>query len=364
MDIQTKNIISFSLLVLVLTGCSTTGGTGQHSNTENEDIQTTTTTTEGGSIMHTHSGIPHTHVLPATGLSHSHNYNTTKAPINRPAPRQPAPVRAPAKPATCKPCVTRAYKPQRSTYTPPRRAVQASGNCHMHQSRRHCHALPASGTNHSHNQQARRPVARPAAYRPPVRRPVAQPVRRPVQPVRRPVVQPVRRPVVQPVRRPVVQPRRPAPQTTTTYYDYSGSTTKAPAPKPAPTYYNYNAVKVPSRKGLTPHIHNGKTHNHVLPAAGRNHTHDTATSYSGGRSPSYYDGGHTTAAPAPTSTASYGSTASSVSANNGSTYTVKPKDTVFQVMRNTGVYWKTIIKINNLQAPDYTIAPGQILRLK
>ncbi len=46
-----------------------------------------------------------------------------------------------------------------------------------------------------------------------------------------------------------------------------------------------------------------------------------------------------------------------------STYTVRKGDTVFSVMRLTSVYWKDIIKKNNLVAP-YTISPGQVLRLK
>lgn len=45
-------------------------------------------------------------------------------------------------------------------------------------------------------------------------------------------------------------------------------------------------------------------------------------------------------------------------------YVVKPKDTVFEVMRQTGVHWKEIIKLNNLKAPKYTIFPGQSLRVR
>lgn len=45
-------------------------------------------------------------------------------------------------------------------------------------------------------------------------------------------------------------------------------------------------------------------------------------------------------------------------------YIVKPKDTVFEVMRQTGVHWKKIIKLNQLKAPAYTIHPGQYLRVK
>jgi len=50
--------------------------------------------------------------------------------------------------------------------------------------------------------------------------------------------------------------------------------------------------------------------------------------------------------------------------SNGKTYIVKKGDTVFEIMRQTGVYWKDIIKLNNLKAPSYTISPGQAIRLK
>lgn len=46
------------------------------------------------------------------------------------------------------------------------------------------------------------------------------------------------------------------------------------------------------------------------------------------------------------------------------TYTVQKGDSVFSIMRETGVYWKNIIEMNNLQAPSYIIAPSQILVLK
>lgn len=45
-------------------------------------------------------------------------------------------------------------------------------------------------------------------------------------------------------------------------------------------------------------------------------------------------------------------------------YIVKKKDTLFEIMRQTGVHWKTIVKINNLKAPKYNIFPGQQLRIK
>jgi len=75
--------------------------------------------------------------------------------------------------------------------------------------------------------------------------------------------------------------------------------------------------------------------------------------------PTTYAGGSA----ATTKTATYANTAGSSSSAGGSTYRVKKGDTVFEIMRQTGVYWKDIISLNNLQAP-YNISPGQTLRLK
>ncbi len=56
-------------------------------------------------------------------------------------------------------------------------------------------------------------------------------------------------------------------------------------------------------------------------------------------------------------------TGSSSGGRSGNTYIVKKGDTVFEIMRQTGVYWKDIIRINGLRAP-YNINPGQTIRLK
>jgi LysM repeat protein len=56
--------------------------------------------------------------------------------------------------------------------------------------------------------------------------------------------------------------------------------------------------------------------------------------------------------------------AASTSAQGQIYYVVKPKDTVFEVMRQTGVHWKEIIRLNNLKAPSYVIYPGQSLRVR
>jgi len=110
-------------------------------------------------------------------------------------------------------------------------------------------------------------------------------------------------------------------QGNTTYYDYS-SASKANTQAPAS-----NAT---SNKSIYTGSYQQKTY--------------APTTYAGGSS-------------ATTNTASAGAS------TGGSTYLVKKGDTVFEIMRQTGVYWKDIISINNLQ-PPYNINPGQTIRLK
>lgn len=118
--------------------------------------------------------------------------------------------------------------------------------------------------------------------------------------------------------------------TSSSYYDTSNSNTAYTNPV--------------TQKGQVTHDHAGKVHSHVLPASGLNHTHNQGTTSLGNA----YDTGSST----------------NTSMNTGNTYTVQRGDTVFQVMRNTGVNWKEIIRLNNLQAPSYQINPGQQLRLR
>ena len=73
--------------------------------------------------------------------------------------------------------------------------------------------------------------------------------------------------------------------------------------------------------------------------------------------PTTYAGGSTG------TTNTYAAAKASVATGGNASYSVKKGDTVFEVMRQTGVYWKDIISMNNLTAP-YTISPGQTLRLK
>ncbi|WP_040839530.1 LysM peptidoglycan-binding domain-containing protein [Thiothrix nivea] len=82
--------------------------------------------------------------------------------------------------------------------------------------------------------------------------------------------------------------------------------------------------------------------------------------YSGGASDVTYN---YVSAPA-ASTTYYDYAPSSTVLNQQDTYLVQPRDTIFQVMRNTGVYWKDLVELNNLDAPDYVLTPGQVIRLR
>jgi LysM repeat protein len=121
------------------------------------------------------------------------------------------------------------------------------------------------------------------------------------------------------------------------------------------------------------HNHNGKSHSHPLPSTGLQHRHgeqtqtrayDAGTGNFGGNS-----GSSTPYSGDSRDDRSYNDVASSSNSSNDSAgsdsdyYTVKPKDTVFEVMRQTGAYWKDIIRLNDLKAPRYEIQPGQRLKL-
>lgn len=129
------------------------------------------------------------------------------------------------------------------------------------------------------------------------------------------------------------------------YYDYTGGT--APAAGSGNTY-NYNAYVDPPKRGT------GST-----PGSSSDTYNYNA----------YMDPPKRGSAQSPTNNTINRSAAISRNTGGsgyagGDTYVVQRGDTVFQVMRATGVYWKDIIRLNNLQAPDYTITPGQVLRLK
>lgn len=185
------------------------------------------------------------------------------------------------------------------------------------------------------------------------------------------------------------------------YWQYPGTATYN-------TTNRSTATTTTNSKASVTHSHNGKVHSHPLPASGLSHTHNTgqagqattnynappqnnsyytepntysynpgagySNQYGSSSTGSYYDYSapkSTTATTTSTSGSYYDysytaptTTTPAYSNSSGNTYMVQKGDTVFQVMRNTGVYWKDIIRLNNLQAPDYTIQPGQTLRLK
>lgn len=80
--------------------------------------------------------------------------------------------------------------------------------------------------------------------------------------------------------------------------------------------------------------------------------------------PTTYSGGSAATTNTGNTNTTYVSNATNTASSGGGTYIVKKGDTVFEIMRQTGVYWKDIIKLNNLQAPAYNINPGQTIRLK
>lgn len=136
-----------------------------------------------------------------------------------------------------------------------------------------------------------------------------------------------------------------APATNTQNYNYGYNQ------PPATTSYGYTAP------ATTPYYD-------YSAGTGSNYNANAGTSYNTATSGSYYD---YVAPKTPVSTyrspASSSASSTSVSSGDGF-YTVQKGDTVFQVMRNTGVYWKDLIRLNNLEAPNYVINPGQRLRLK
>lgn len=266
-------------------------------------------------------------------------------------------------------------------YSYPSRAVSSkTAVTHSHSGKIHSHPLPKTGIMHSHNVGTQ---ARPASYRPttvhrpkPQARPTAKPTARPlVQYKPRPTARPVARPyqpkpttqarpqarpqVTQTYQAPVTKPvtaTASLPSNNYSYYSYGtgGNTQAATKPKPTSSYYYNNQTTKP--KPTTPSASTSyyNYYDYSAPAKATAPTpKPVTTSKTSTGTSSYYDS--YTKPTTPNKPAVQAS---------GDTYVVKRGDTVFQVMRNTGVYWKDIIRLNNLQAPEHKIVPGQRLRLK
>ena len=144
--------------------------------------------------------------------------------------------------------------------------------------------------------------------------------------------------------------QRNKPKTQQNYTGYGSGNYNANAGASSTNYYDYSSA--------------GKTTT-MAPAA--NVSASNKSIYTGSyQQPTYKPYAPTTYAggsAGTTNTASTYNAAKAAVAGSGSSYRVKKGDTVFEVMRQTGVYWKDIISMNNLTAP-YTISPGQTLRLK
>ncbi len=134
------------------------------------------------------------------------------------------------------------------------------------------------------------------------------------------------------------RPAAPQPQQNTNYagYGQQGQTAQSNT-----TYYDYSSASKANTQA--PAATNATSNKSIYTGSYQKQTY-APTTYAGGSA-------------ATTNTASAGAS------SGGSTYSVKKGDTVFEIMRQTGVYWKDIISINNLQ-PPYNISPGQTLRLK
>ncbi|MFZ1343855.1 LysM peptidoglycan-binding domain-containing protein [Thiothrix eikelboomii] len=143
-------------------------------------------------------------------------------------------------------------------------------------------------------------------------------------------------------------------------YDYSGQAGNGTATNNN-SYYNYGEA------GSGTNNNNSNYYDSTQPKAPSNYydnNSNTNYDYSSPSSNSYSSGNTANTDPYASGGSSSGGSFAPNNYSGGNTYTVKRGDTVFQVMRNTGVYWKDIIRLNNLQAPNYQINPGQSLRLK
>jgi hypothetical protein len=160
--------------------------------------------------------------------------------------------------------------------------------------------------------------------------------------------------------KPYTPPKKPA----TNYYDYSkagGYSTsnkqiysgRSNSASNKSLYTGASRSNTASNKSIYTGSYNNNTYKPYAPKT-----------YTGGANSNIYSGSSSSSSSNSYSSSYGGGEVASGSYKAGdSSYTVRKGDTVFSVMRLTGVYWKDIIKKNSLTAP-YTISPGQRLRLK
>ncbi len=144
------------------------------------------------------------------------------------------------------------------------------------------------------------------------------------------------------------QRRKPAPRSNVSTYSGYGSSAYDTGSNA--TYYDYSSASGANSSKATVTSSTATSNKSIYTGSYQQKTYKpyNPKTYTGGSSATTY---------------SSGSTVTSSSSSGGSTYTVKKGDTVFEIMRQTGVYWKDIIRINGL-TPPYNINPGQIIRLK
>ncbi|PID49421.1 MAG: hypothetical protein CR991_06665 [Proteobacteria bacterium] len=366
MDRTIKILATCSVLGLTATACAPNNAYGPYNNQYDTQTGTTTTTTSPVStpsvvattapttvtqppvyngptkqaVTHSHGGRVHSHRLPASGLNHTHTLGGGGSRYQPPRRTYTPPRTQPT------------YQPPRQTYTPPRRQP-------TYQPPRQTYRVPVQnqtakrcwhGTN-AKGQCNPAPGRQSAVVAP-------HPVR-PQQPVRQ-------------APRPSIPPQSVG-NGNAGYYDYTGNqavinNTPVNRTNSANYYDQVGTNNTANSTATTGSIYdNASTNRGGYNYYNSGNTSSSSSSYDTAqpKTPSSYYTSSTYTEPAPTTSNTF--TTSNYAPNDytgGSTYTVKRGDTVFQVMRNTGVYWKDIIRINNLQAPNYQINPGQVLRLR
>ncbi|MCK5918041.1 MAG: LysM peptidoglycan-binding domain-containing protein [Cocleimonas sp.] len=167
-----------------------------------------------------------------------------------------------------------------------------------------------------------------------------------------------------PPAKPYTPPKKPA----ANYYDYSKAGGYSTSNKKVYSGASNSASNKSLYTGASRSANNTASNKSIYTGSYSNNTYKpyAPKTYTGGANSNVYSSSSSSSS---SSNNSYsdshggGEIASGAYKAGDSNYSVKKGDTVFSVMRLTGVYWKDIIKKNSLTAP-YTISPGQTLRLK
>lgn len=377
MDRTIKLLAASSVVALTTTACAPNNGAPAYSQYQTPAASTSGTTTpstsiyNGGSgggnygggsnkapVTHSHGGKVHSHALPGTGLRHTHatgvggGYSggyTQPQQTYVPRPQQQY--------------VQRPYTAPVNTYRPPVQQQPGNNNGgvpHSHCGRVHSHALPPQGLAHTHGNPACPAGSAGGAQQ---------------------------QPYVNPQRGNAYQQQgqnnnaagydyaygggntsgnAASPYDSTggnTYDSYNGNTGGGAANGGNDSYYTYGGSG--NQQGSGSNYSQPKVPSNYYDNKGSSSTYDYSAPSSGSSSGGYDS--YTAPSNGGNSGSDTGASSGSFAPNNysgGNSYTVQRGDTVFQVMRNTGVYWKDIIRLNNLQAPNYQINPGQTLKLK